>query len=183
MIIPAVNGVTGLLESALKHGTSLQRLIFASSSAAIRHYSTVPITLSEADWNDESEARVSSLGRAAEAQDKYSASKNLAEKALWQFSEEYKADMNWDVTALNPPYIFGPVTVEPVSAAGPNHPQATRSKTWFDAVVNGDFAGLSPLEAPSRISERLRGRRRVGRGLWLPQGALCGRIFWMLRIV
>lgn len=66
MIIPAVNGVTGLLKSALKHGTSLQRMNLTSSSAAIRHYSALPITLSEADWNDECEARVSSLGRAAE---------------------------------------------------------------------------------------------------------------------
>lgn len=148
MIIPAVNGVTGLLKSALKHGTSLQRMIFTSSSAAIRHYSALPITLSEADWNDECEARVSSLGRTAEPQDKYSVSKIMAEKALWEFSEEHKGDLNWDITALNPPCIFGPVTAEPISAAGPNPPQATSSRNWFDAVVNGDFMGLSPLEAP-----------------------------------
>ena len=151
MIVPAVQGVTSLLKSAFKHGTALQRVVFTSSCAAIRHYSAVPITLSEADWNDEAEVRVSSLGWAAEPQDKYSASKDMAEKALWEFSKKHKADLNWDMTALNPPYIFGPVTAEPVSAAAPRHPQATSSKTWFDAVVNGDFAGFNPLDAPGHV--------------------------------
>ncbi len=149
MIGPAVNGVTGLLQSALKYGTSLQRVVFTSSCAAIRTYSAEPITLSETDWNDDCEAHVSALGRDADQQDKYSASKSLAEKVLWEFSEHNKADMKWDITALNPPYIFGPVTAEPVSAAAPNHPQATSSKYWFNAVVNGDFSGLSPLESPA----------------------------------
>ena len=34
------------------------------------------------------------------------ASKTLAEKAAWAFIEEHKP--SWDLTVLNPPYVFGP---------------------------------------------------------------------------
>ena len=166
-IVPAVQGVTSLLKSAFKHGTALQRVVFTSSCAAIRHYPAVPITLFEADWNDEAEVRVSSLGRAAEPQDKYSASKTMAEKALWEFSKKHKADLNWDMTALNPPYIFGPVTAEPVSAAAPRHPQATSSKTWFDAVVKWGLRGLQSVGRTGPCvgrREGCRGGARSGAG-------------------
>ena len=111
MIDPAVAGTTGILKSALEHGSSVRRIVVTSSCATIRDVATEPRVYSEADWNESAVPKVQAVGRAATQMEKYYASKILAERALWKFVEEHK-DAHFDVVTLCPPRVFGlPVVV------------------------------------------------------------------------
>jgi len=79
-------------------------------------------------------------GKEAAPLSKYSASKVLAEKAVWDFFEKHKSEITWDVTVLNPPWIFGPTLhdVPDFDAINPSW------KHWFRAVTKGEFPGQAP---------------------------------------
>jgi len=106
---------------------SVKRIVITSSGAAIIRESPTPITFSELDWNEQSLEIVREKGREAPNPMKYRASKTLAEKgtvtaglytcssrtnthvntiaAAWEFWNEHKADVGWDLTILNPTYV------------------------------------------------------------------------------
>ncbi|KAJ7686708.1 D-lactaldehyde dehydrogenase [Mycena rosella] len=149
MIDPAVNGQLAMLTSAMKHGSSVQRIIITSSCAAI--LDTVPdptkdsATVSELNWNMRPVEQCEKLNSHATGLDMYSASKTLAEKAAWDFVDANKSTISWDLTMLNPPWIFGPVKHEVSSLASLN----SSCKMWADAVLNGDLGGYpDPLHFP-----------------------------------
>ncbi|KAJ7490833.1 D-lactaldehyde dehydrogenase [Mycena latifolia] len=104
---PAVKGTVGILDSALKYGKSVKRVVVTSSTAAVLNISTEPQVLSELDWNDQSVKEVEEKGRAAAAGVKYRASKVLAERAAWDFIKQHKSE--WDLSVMNPPLVLGPV--------------------------------------------------------------------------
>ncbi|KAI0074846.1 NAD-P-binding protein [Panus rudis PR-1116 ss-1] len=113
IIEPAVAGTTSILESTLKHGTGVERVIDMSSMAAIMTLALpTPRVFTEDDWNERAIKEVETKGKDAWPIDKYCASKTLAEKALWAFYERNKGSAKWDVVALNPPYVFGPIIHE-----------------------------------------------------------------------
>jgi len=140
IIMPAVNGTTGILESALKNGSHLRRIVITSSCAAILAHSEVPVTVSERDWNTATVDECHEKGRDAAPLSKYSASKVLAEQAVWDFFEKHKTGITWDITVLNPPWIFGP-TVHEVPDFNVINPSW---KQWFRAVTKGAFPGQGP---------------------------------------
>ncbi|KAL3472718.1 NAD(P)-binding protein [Aspergillus californicus] len=143
IIDPAVKGAVGILESAMKHGHSVKRVIFTSSCAAILDASSTPISVSEKDWNNARVQQCEALGTDAEPLAKYAASKVLAEKAVWEFVEEHKS-LKWDLVAINPPYMFGPVAheVNTIESLNPS------TKMWYEAVANWVYFGGSPLTSP-----------------------------------
>ncbi|KZT23515.1 D-lactaldehyde dehydrogenase [Neolentinus lepideus HHB14362 ss-1] len=106
-IEPAVRGTLGVLQSALK--TNVKRIVVTSSTAAVMEVLTSPRKFSEIDWNQQALKEVEEKGRDALLMDKYRASKILAEKAAWEFVNENKASIGWDLVVLNPPYVYGPV--------------------------------------------------------------------------
>ncbi|KAK7045109.1 D-lactaldehyde dehydrogenase [Favolaschia claudopus] len=108
LIRPAIHGTLGILQSALKHKTSVKRVIITSSCAAILQIEPEPKTFSEFDWNEQSVQEVTEKGRDAAQMSKYRASKVLAEKAAWDFMEKHKSEVEWDLVVLNPPFVFGP---------------------------------------------------------------------------
>ncbi|KAJ8581220.1 NAD(P)-binding protein [Rhizopogon salebrosus TDB-379] len=108
LINPAVNGTVGILKSALKYGQSVKRIAVTSSDAAILSDIPTPSTFSELDWNEQCLEIVREKGREAPNMMKYRASKTLAEKAAWKFWNEHKAKASWDLSVLNPPFVFGP---------------------------------------------------------------------------
>ncbi|KZS90133.1 NAD(P)-binding protein [Sistotremastrum niveocremeum HHB9708] len=112
LIGPAVNGTVGILNSILKNGSSVQRVVVTSSIAAAINPVTKPTVFTEKDWNKASPKEVETKGKKASAFDKYLASKTLAEQAAWNFVEEHKADITWDLVTILPPYIFGPIIHE-----------------------------------------------------------------------
>jgi NADPH-dependent methylglyoxal reductase len=105
ILSPAIKGSTSVLEAAKKYGKSVTRVIVTSSFAAILDTSKgyrPGYTYDEKDWNPTTydEAAVASAGVA------YSASKGLAEKAMWDWIAEKQPPFT--LTAINPAWVFGP---------------------------------------------------------------------------
>ncbi|KAF8991953.1 D-lactaldehyde dehydrogenase [Cyathus striatus] len=135
-IVPAVKGTVGLLDSAKKQGKSVKRVVYTSSVAAV-----LSPTLNDADefniyspddWNTESTELVKTEGKKASTNDKYRASKTLAERAAWNFVATFKSYITFDLVALHPPLVLGP------SLQDIQTPDAFTSsmKTFYSVVLN-----------------------------------------------
>lgn len=86
-ITPAVQGSLGILNSAYKHaGPQLESFVVTSSVAAIQDPSKVSHQFTEADWNEWAAPKAKSGDTSA----LYSASKTLAERAIWEFKDQKK---------------------------------------------------------------------------------------------
>ncbi|KAK7047940.1 hypothetical protein VNI00_006268 [Paramarasmius palmivorus] len=145
IIEPNVKSVIGLLESALRYGSSIKRIVYTSSCATI--VDSVPstvISVSEDDWNEADVKRCEQLGKDASGLAKYSASKVLAERALWDWHEKHKnstvTPCTWDISVLNPPWVLGPSAhqITTYSELGGSN------KALYHALTQGQFFGLSP---------------------------------------
>ncbi|KAJ7636275.1 NAD(P)-binding protein [Roridomyces roridus] len=126
---PAVKGTIGMLESARKHGPNVKRIVIISSAVAIMTPKNTP--LDEYDWNNGAVQAVAEKGAAAGNFDKYCNSKVLAERSAWEFFDKYKDEVGWDIAALNPPLILGPVLHE---VSGPSELN-TSTKMMFNAFT------------------------------------------------
>jgi hypothetical protein len=62
LIIPAVRGTTSILNSALKHGSNVKRVVLTSSFVAVFELTTVPHVFNESNWNDASVEAVKTKG-------------------------------------------------------------------------------------------------------------------------
>ena len=107
LIIPAVRGTTSILNSALKHGSTVKRVVLTSSIVAVIEATTVPRVFNESNWNDAAIEAVKTKGSAVPPFTVYMASKTLAEKAAWEFVATHGSEISWDLVALNPSWIFG----------------------------------------------------------------------------
>ena len=134
MILPAVNGTVGILESAFKLGSEskIKRIVILSSTAALHslgHFGPVD----ESMWNTVDIDEVNEKGKEAAQVSKYTVSKSLSEKAAWDYFAIIKGQVKWDLVALNPPFIFGPIIHEAVSEKG----LGASAAYWFYNVVKG----------------------------------------------
>ncbi|KAF7296278.1 hypothetical protein HMN09_01097100 [Mycena chlorophos] len=142
LIIPAVKGTVGILESARKFGPAVKRIVVTSSVAAVMNNSTAPVTtLTEADWNDGSVKAVEEKGRDAPNALKYRASKTLAERAAWKFAEDHKSEIGWDLVCLNPPLVLGPVIHEIASPSALNTSMAMMYTAFHNTDAGGGSSG------------------------------------------
>lgn len=132
LIVPAVNGTVGILQSAMKYGPSVKRIVVTSSCAAVQEIDPKPRVFSELDWNNQSVRAVEENGRDALPGVKYRASKTLAEKAAWDFHAQNKDKVSWDMSVLNPPYVFGPAIHEVNSLSSLNESLRQLYDTIFD---------------------------------------------------
>jgi len=107
-IDPAVKGTVGLLESVLKYGSKIRRIVITSSAATLLQFSNLPHLHTEEDWNQFSVAEVKQKGNATNRVHWYYASKVLAERAAWDFVQTHEKDISWDITVINPPLVWGP---------------------------------------------------------------------------
>ncbi|RDX46677.1 NAD(P)-binding protein [Lentinus brumalis] len=85
LIVPAVNGTTGLLASARQFATTVKRVILTSTGTAIASPTAEPRTVDESDWNETAVREVREKGREASQIETYRASKTLAERAAWEW--------------------------------------------------------------------------------------------------
>ncbi|TFY73351.1 hypothetical protein EWM64_g10661 [Hericium alpestre] len=114
-IIPAVKGTVGVLESIRKHAPSVKRVIITASMASVLESfgkNDPVIRYDETSWNNSVLVELEKNPLKLLPVQWYCASKMLAEKAAWDFVEEHKSEINFDLTVLNPPYIYGPVLDE-----------------------------------------------------------------------
>ncbi|THG95051.1 hypothetical protein EW026_g6529 [Hermanssonia centrifuga] len=133
LIAPAVAGTGGILQSALKYGTSVKRVVVTSSCAAVLTADPNPRVFTEDDWNELSVKEVETKGSEASAFDKYRASKTLAERAAWAFMKLNADKLHFDLVVLNPPFVFGPTLHEV------DDPEKLNSSMhdWWSSVVKG----------------------------------------------
>ena len=102
-----MQGTTSILNSALKHGNTVKRVVLTSSVVSVLEWVTEPRVFTESNWNNAAVEEVKAKGSAADPFTIYMASKTLAEKAAWEFVDVNKSKISWDLVALNPPWIFG----------------------------------------------------------------------------
>ncbi|EKM56842.1 uncharacterized protein PHACADRAFT_254183 [Phanerochaete carnosa HHB-10118-sp] len=133
LIVPAVAGTRTVLQSAQQYGDNVRRVVITSSCATVLTGDVVPRTFSEKDWNEKSVKEVETKGTGALGQDMYRASKTLAERAAWQFAEDNKGKIKFDVVVLNPPFVWGPTLHEVARAEDLN----TSMLDWYNTVVKG----------------------------------------------
>jgi nucleoside-diphosphate-sugar epimerase len=107
LIVPAVQGTTAILNSALKHGSTLKRVVLTSSAVAALEVTTVPRVFTESSWNEAALEAVKTKGSAAGPFVIYCASKTLAEKAAWEFVAAHNSEISWDLAVINPSLILG----------------------------------------------------------------------------
>ncbi|KAF5377007.1 hypothetical protein D9615_007320 [Tricholomella constricta] len=130
LIGPAVNGTVGILRSAVKSGQNVKRIDVTSSCASVSEVG-VDKVFSELDWNDLAVRDVWEQGDNAPGLSKYCASKTLAEKAAWEFYEKSRSDIKWDLSVLNPPFVFGPAIHDIKNPDALN----TSARMWYETVL------------------------------------------------
>ncbi|KAL1751107.1 hypothetical protein FB107DRAFT_222671 [Schizophyllum commune] len=148
LIGPAVNGTRSILNSILKNGHSVKRVVVTSSVAAILESRSGPVVFTDKDWNQQSIDEVEKLGKGASAAAKYRASKTLAEKAAWELYNANKGKIQWDLITINPPFVFGPAIHEVDKAAALN----TSALDWYKTVVEEDAGGKSEQALTTQAS-------------------------------
>ncbi|KAF9527863.1 D-lactaldehyde dehydrogenase [Crepidotus variabilis] len=134
LMSPAIQGTVGILQSALKTGTQLKRIVITSSCGAVATPSPNPRKFSEEDWNIAAVEDFKKNGEKTAPMTIYRASKVLAEQAAWDLYHQHKAQINWDLVVLHPPLVFGPPINELKSPSSLNASIAF----WYDAVIRGD---------------------------------------------
>jgi nucleoside-diphosphate-sugar epimerase len=95
LITHAVRGTTSILNSALKHGSALERLILTSSVASVRDDTTMPRAFSECNWNNSAVEVVKTRGSAVGPVVIYLAPKMLVKKAAWGLVAAHKSEISW----------------------------------------------------------------------------------------
>ncbi|TFK57581.1 NAD-P-binding protein [Heliocybe sulcata] len=111
----AISGTTSLMESILRYGRSVKRVIVTSSGAALVEPTKEPgYVYTEADWGDYSVREVQLKGAKADTVQKYRASKTLAERAAWDFVDAHKDKITWDLVTVLPTIMVGPQVYGPV---------------------------------------------------------------------
>ncbi|CCF56306.1 hypothetical protein KAFR_0A08720 [Kazachstania africana CBS 2517] len=107
LLIPAVNGTKGILESIKKYAAdSVERVVITSSYAAIIDFKIEDDTntvMTEANWNPDTWESCQ-----ANAVTAYCGSKKFAEQAAWEFLEANKDQVKFKLATVNPVYVFGP---------------------------------------------------------------------------
>lgn len=126
---PAIIGTTGLLTSVARFAPTVKRVVILSSFAAMVNANKgnwPEKTYTAADWNPikPDEALVDTLAG-------YRGSKTFAERAAWEFVEREKP--RFSLTALNPPFVFGPVVPYP----GLSLIELNSSNRWFVEFLSG----------------------------------------------
>lgn len=133
IIVPAVKGTVGILQSALTHGPTVKRIVVLASCASVLTALPEPRVFSEKDWNDASIEECAAKGRDALPVVKYRASKTLAEKAAWDFYEKNKTRVGWDLVGINPPFVYGPLIHDVTSP----DTLGQSLHEWFHTVFKG----------------------------------------------
>lgn len=103
LLDPAIKGTTGILNSINRCAPSVKRVVITSSFVAIHDvWQQQKRCYSESDWNSITwEQALENPGNA------YRGSKKFAEEAAWKFIAQQRP--TFDLVAINPPLIFGPI--------------------------------------------------------------------------
>ncbi|OCH87048.1 NAD-P-binding protein [Obba rivulosa] len=143
----AIEGSLNVLRQAEELG--ITRFVYISSIITVADTSKIVSGATDQDWNPVT--REQALAPGAEPFVIYAAEKKLAEIAVWEFAESHP---HIDVTAFNPPFLYGPF------APGFRAPEANLSSLSTNAYV---YQLLQPNEGLPR-GPRFTDVRDVARG-------------------
>ncbi|KAB5589485.1 hypothetical protein CTheo_7067 [Ceratobasidium theobromae] len=110
-IRPAIDGSLGILESIKQHGSTVKRVVVTSSFVTMLHFQK-GLKHTEEHWNDAVLNLVEQKGDKAAPGELYTASKTLAEKAVWKFMKDNEGKVSFDLATINPCLMLG----EPIHA-------------------------------------------------------------------
>jgi len=128
LLKPAIEGTRGVLESVKAHNPHIKRVVITSSFAAILNMEKgawPEKTYSEKDWNPVTYE----TAKNADAGTAYCASKTFAEKLAFDFVK--KQGVNFDVSTICPPMVYGP------SANNPDLAKLNTSSADIYRLMNG----------------------------------------------
>ncbi|KAJ3573253.1 hypothetical protein NP233_g2546 [Leucocoprinus birnbaumii] len=135
-IKPAVQGTVGILQSALKHGPNVKRIVITSSCGST------------------SIKEVNEKGLDAMNMSKYRASKTLAEKAAWDLYEKNKANIGWELVVINPPFVFGAWYDAVVADSPKTQDFLYTTNSWVD-VRDTAMGHVSAIQKQNAAGERI----------------------------
>ncbi|KAF8308508.1 NAD(P)-binding protein [Clavulina sp. PMI_390] len=139
LIGPSVAGTKNVLNAALKFGPNIKRVVVTSSSVAMLEPHSTPYTYTESDWNDASIRAVEEKGAKASLPEIFFASKTLSERAAWTFVEEHKGELTFDIVAICPPWMFGPIIHD-----APSIDTLNFSHGFFRRILKANESSLLP---------------------------------------
>ncbi|CDO95209.1 unnamed protein product [Kluyveromyces dobzhanskii CBS 2104] len=107
MLLPAINGTKSVLESIKKFSAdSVETVVYTSSISALANPAGIfepETTLTEESWNPDTWEDAIKDVRSA-----YFGSKTFAERSTWQFIEENRDQVKFQLTTICPGYVLGP---------------------------------------------------------------------------
>lgn len=145
-LIPATQGTRNMLEATKTYGKNVKHVVLTSSFASILNadreedptFIHTEKTWNPITWEEAKQNKFTS----------YIASKKAAEQLAWKFLEENKGNIDFTLTTVNPPYVFGPQMfewgVEPASL------NASADVVNRALKVPFDFKG--PFDKPGGVS-------------------------------
>jgi len=137
----AISGTTSLLDSILRYGRSVKRVIVTSSGAALVEPKEPGYVYTEADWGDYSVREVQLKGVRADTVQKYRASKTLAERAAWDFVHAHKDKITWDLVTVLPTIVYGPIIHQTESIQDVNYSNQLLYNSILHERSPGDVGG------------------------------------------
>ncbi|CCH60583.1 hypothetical protein TBLA_0D00750 [Henningerozyma blattae CBS 6284] len=107
LLIPARNGTLGILEAIKKYASqTVERVVITSSFAAVYDVEAPPskdLVYTEKNWNPATWETAQKNAVMA-----YCGSKKIAEKTAWDFLEKNKNVVKFQLSTVNPVFVFGP---------------------------------------------------------------------------
>lgn len=147
--IPALEGTTNVLNSIYKYGPQIKNVVVTSSMAAIMNFdklSDPSFVHTEDVWNPH---------EWEEAQENwviaYCCSKKLAEKAAWNFVKDN--NVNFKLTVVNPPYIYGPQFFDEDAKADTLNTSAQYIKSLLDTDPNDTHLFSEPVATATDVRD------------------------------
>ncbi|KAF8343828.1 NAD(P)-binding protein [Cantharellus anzutake] len=170
-LTPAIKGTTGILETILKYGQNVKRVVITSSAASIIHPEPVGYVFTESDWNTHDPEVVKEKRGEAPAMNMYRASKVLAERAAWEFVKT-KEGIKFDLVTILPSFVFGPTIHELSGPSSLNTSIDLFRKVAFESTnertrllsANGswvDVRNVADAHAESLVLEEAGGERFI----------------------
>ncbi|KAE8388976.1 hypothetical protein BDV23DRAFT_184828 [Aspergillus alliaceus] len=106
LIVPAINGTKGILQSTVSFAPKVKRVVLTSSFASIADFSKglrPGHVYEESQWSPLTYQGTKDGNRGLA----YAGSKKLAEEAAWQFVET-SPGVNFSLATINPTMVYGP---------------------------------------------------------------------------
>ncbi|SCU83696.1 LADA_0C13014g1_1 [Lachancea dasiensis] len=170
LLIPAVNGTKGILESIKKYAaTFVERVVVTSSYAAICDFasdSDKTNTFTEESWN-----MVTWEEAKGDALTAYCGSKTFAEKEAWDFLESNKDTVSFKLTTINPVFVLGPQLFDEnvssqlnTSCEHVNNIVHSTPESKLDEVLFGGYIDVRDVSKAHQLAferENLAGQRLI----------------------